>query len=91
MFVTDRSHLDALNHQQESTAALINQRRAEFAARFGEPMSDEHVWLEPRLREARALDGLLSALTDAETVRGAGVPGRSDGASTLISIARKPT
>lgn len=91
MFVTDRSHLDALSRQRDATAALIDQRRAEFAAKFGEPMSDEHVWLEPRLREARALKGLLSALTDAETVRGGGVPGRSDGTSTLISITRKPT
>ena len=91
LFVTDRSHLDALTRQQNATAALIDQRRAEFVARFGEPMSDDHVWLEPRLREARALESLLAALIHAETVRGGGVPGRSDGTSTLISITRKPT
>jgi hypothetical protein len=91
LFVTDRSHLDALSRQQEATSALIDQRRAEFAARVGEPMSDGHVWLEPRLREARALESLLAALIRAETVRGGGVPGRSDGTSSLIRITKKPT
>lgn len=91
LFVTDRSHLDALSRQQDATSALIDQRRAEFAARVGEPMSDGHVWLEPRLREARALESLLAALIRAETVRGGGVPGRSDGTSSLIRITKKPT
>lgn len=91
LFVTDRSHLDALSRQQETTGALIDERRAEFETRFGQPMGDDHVWLEPRLREARALEGLLAALAEAQTVRGAGVPGRSDGTSTLINITPKPT
>lgn len=91
LFVTDRSHLESLQRQQEATAALIDQRQQEFAARFGEPMGDGHVWLEPRLREARALDALLTALCQSDTVRGAGVTGRSDGTSTLINISRKPT
>jgi hypothetical protein len=59
LFVTDRSHLDALRRQQDATASLIDQRRAEFASRFGEPMGDDHVWLEPRLREARAFLGFM--------------------------------
>lgn len=54
-------------------------------------MSDGHVWLEPRLREARALDALLAALGRSDMVRGAGVTGRSDGTSPLINIGRKPT
>ncbi len=90
LFVTDRSHLEGLQRQQEATAALIDQRRQDFVARFGEPMSDGHVWLEPRLREARALDALLAALDQSDTIRGAGVTGRSDGTSTLINIIPKP-
>jgi hypothetical protein len=44
------------------------------------------VWLEPRLREARALDLLIAALgaDQAHVVRGAGVPARLTTDSPLV-------
>jgi integrase len=86
MFVTDRSHLAVIERQRGATHELIEQRRADFLARHGETMSDTHVWLEPRLREARALDLLITALrTDhAHAVRGAGVPARLATDSPLV-------
>ncbi len=62
-FVTDRSHLEGLQRQQEATTALIDQRRQEFAARLGEPMSDGHVWLEPRASGRHVPLTLLSPLS----------------------------
>ena len=87
MFVTDRSHLPVIERQRDATLKLIEQRRANFLARHGEPMSDAHVWLEPRLREARALDLLITALRadHARAVRGAGVPARLVTESPLVT------
>jgi integrase len=86
MFVTDGSHLDVIERQRAANQQLIEQRRADFLARHGEPMSDTHVWLEPRLREARALDLLITALQadHGQAVRGAGVPARLAGDSPVI-------
>jgi hypothetical protein len=86
MFVTDRSHLPVIERQRAATGQLIEQRRRDFEARHGEPMSDNHVWLEPRLREARALDRLLAALQDdhGQAIRGAGVAARLGDESPVV-------
>jgi integrase len=86
MFVTDRSHLPVIERQRAATGQLIEQRRHDFETRHGEPMSDAHVWLEPRLREARALDRLLAALHDdhGQAIRGAGVAARLGDESPVV-------
>ena len=80
-FATDRSFLPELRRQLTATEQLIERRKAQHLARYGEPMSDRNVWLEQRLTEVRSMRLEIAALEaqpvgDAGPVRGAGVCGR---------------
>jgi integrase len=82
-FVTDDTFTDVLQQQREETAKLIDRRQHAHAQRFGQPMTDDNVWLRGRTEEVAALDGVLLAIDrvryrDGTTtaVRGAGAPQR---------------
>ena len=80
-FATDRSYLPEIRRQLAATEQLIEQRKAQHLARYGEPMSERNVWLEQRLAEVRSMRleiAALQAQPDGGTsaVRGAGVCGR---------------
>ncbi|WP_433237535.1 hypothetical protein ACQPYK_29100 [Streptosporangium sp. CA-135522] len=70
-FVTDATHCEELERQLEQSEELIVKRQAQFAARHGEPMREDNVWLAGRLAETGALRKVLLAL-DQVTVRGGG-------------------
>jgi integrase len=80
-FATDRSHLPEIRRQLAATGQLIEQRKAQHLARYGEPMSDTNIWLEQRLAEVRSMQLEISALEalddDTAVVRGPGVCGRA--------------
>ena len=90
-FATDATFLPELRAQKDRTLVLIDARQDAFTARTGAPMTPGNVWLEGRQREAAALDAIITTL-DARpetaahgqpgTVRGAGVPARTDAAIT---------
>ncbi len=79
-FATDRTHLPEIRRQLTGTEQLIEQRKAQHLARYGEPMSDTNIWLEQRLAEVRSMRLEIAALKaqpdDTGVVRGAGVCGR---------------
>nr|WP_042185172.1 tyrosine-type recombinase/integrase [Kibdelosporangium sp. MJ126-NF4]CEL16584.1 Mobile element protein [Kibdelosporangium sp. MJ126-NF4]CTQ89065.1 Mobile element protein [Kibdelosporangium sp. MJ126-NF4] len=85
-WVTDQSHRDELVRQLDQTEALVDQRQTQFAARYGEPMGEDNVWLAGRLAETTALRKVLVALDQVavldgdqmRAVRGAGVPDRPE-------------
>ncbi|MEG3626483.1 tyrosine-type recombinase/integrase [Streptomyces poriticola] len=89
-FVTDASHRDELQHQLAQTEALITRRQAQFAARHGEPMGEDNIWLVGRLTETRALAKVLVALDQVSVhedgqlraVRGAGAADRPEPLTT---------
>ncbi|WP_231158519.1 tyrosine-type recombinase/integrase [Streptomyces sp. CNZ748] len=89
-FVTDASHRDELQHQLGQTEVLIARRQTQFAARHGEPMGEDNVWLAGRLAETRALNKVLVALDQVSVredgqlraVRGAGAADRPESRST---------
>ncbi|MGW1982102.1 tyrosine-type recombinase/integrase [Streptomyces collinus] len=90
-FVTDAGHRDELQHQLAQTEALIARRQTQFAARHGEPMGEDNIWLAGRLAETRALTKVLVALDQVSVhedghfraVRGAGAADRPDPATAL--------
>ena len=80
-FVTDATFADVLQQQREQTAELIDRRQQAHTQRFGQPMTDDNIWLRGRGEEIAALDGVLLAIelirhSDGTTtaVRGAGAP-----------------
>src|SRR5260370_1159984 len=79
-FATDRSHLPEIRRQLTATGQLIEQRKAQHQARYGEPMSERNIWLEQRLAEIRSMRLEIEALQaqpdGTSAVRGAGVCGR---------------
>ena len=79
-FATDRSHLPEIRRQLAETEQLIEHRRAQHRARYGEPITETNVWLEQRLAEVRSMRLQIAALEaqpdDTSAVRGAGVCGR---------------
>jgi integrase len=80
-FATDKTHLPEIRRQLAATEQLIGQRKAQHLARYGEPMSENNVWLEQRLAEVRSMRLEIAALDaqpdgDTSAVRGAGVCGR---------------
>ena len=85
-FVTDASHRDELQHQLQQSEALIARRQTQFAARHGEPMGEDNIWLAGRLSETRALTQVLVALDQIgvhddgqlRAVRGAGAADRPE-------------
>jgi integrase len=95
-FATDRSHLSEIRRQLAQTNKLIEDRKAQHLARYGEPMSDTNIWLEQRLAECRSMDLEIAALetqpANTSVVRGAGVCGRSgyQTGPTPVTITAKP-
>ncbi|SHT51745.1 Putative transposase/integrase [Mycobacteroides abscessus subsp. abscessus] len=63
-FATDRTHLDDLRQQRTDTAALLQARRTQVAARTGRELADTNVWVAERLREIASLDAIIARLTD---------------------------
>jgi integrase len=80
-FVTDASFTESLAKQREDTLRLFEQRQVAHIQRYGEPMTNDNIWLRSRQEELAALDGILFAIQgvrreDGEIVplRGAGAP-----------------
>jgi hypothetical protein len=84
-FVTDESFEPVLIQQRNETEALIARYQQAYLDRFGEPMSDENVWLRGRHEETAALDSILLAIDRVRQhdgsftpIRGAGAPQRRE-------------
>jgi integrase len=95
-FATDRTHLPEIRRQLTATEQLIEHRKAQHLARYGEPMSERNVWLEQRLAEVRSMRLEIAALEakpdETSAVRGAGVCGRPgyQAGPAPVTITRKP-
>lgn len=83
-FATDSTFLPELQSQKDRTETLIEQRRAAFLARTGQPMDEDNIWLTGRRQEHDALGRVIIALGQTrladgttQAVRGAGVPART--------------
>jgi integrase len=83
-FTTDASYLPEHEAQLHKLDDLITQRQAAFRARTGEDMSPSNVWLEQRLTEQRALQKIITVLSEPalshdpdQAVRGAGTTARA--------------
>jgi hypothetical protein len=76
--------------QLAETEQLIEHRKDQHLARYGEPMSESNIWLEQRLTEVRSMRLEIAALEtqpdDTGVVRGAGVCGRPGYQNTPVSI-----
>lgn len=85
-FVTDESHRGELERQLTQTEALIGTRQTQFTARYGEPMSEDNVWLAGRKAETTAITKVLVSLSQVairdgdrmRAVRGAGATDRPE-------------
>ena len=81
-FATDASFLDEHEEQLGRLVDLIDHRQQAFIERTGQPMSNEHVWLEQRTREQQALHAIVDRLKSPElsghAVRGAGTCARTN-------------
>ena len=80
-FATDRSHLADHRQQLAASRVLIEQRKAQYLQRTGQPMADDNVWLQARLAENRSLELIIAALendttAEGDSVRGAGTAAR---------------
>jgi hypothetical protein len=96
-FATDRSHLGEIRRQLAGTGQLIEHRKAQHQARYGEPMSQGNIWLEQRLAGTASMRLEIAALEaqpdGASVVRGAGVrgrPGYQDG-PVPVTITTRPS
>jgi len=95
-FATDRSHLPEIRRQLAETEQLIEHRKAQHLARYGEPMSESNIWLEQRLAEIRSMRLEITALEtladDTAVIRGPGVCGRPgyQARPVSVSLTRKP-
>ena len=80
-FATDKSYLPEIRRQLAATGQLIDDRKAQHLARYGEPMSDTNIWLEQRIAELRSMRLEITALEaladDSAIIRGPGVCGRA--------------
>jgi hypothetical protein len=92
VFVTDGSHLAALQRQLEQTTALIKRTTAQFLDRHGHPLPDGNVWLAQREAERDALTRLLAAMraSPGRAVQGAGSPSSPVPVSIDLDRHRKP-
>lgn len=97
-FATDRTHLPEIRRQLAETERLVEHRQAQHAVRYGEPMSENNVWLEQRQAEIRSMRLEIAALEaqpdhDTSAVRGAGVLGRGgyQPGPVPITLTTKPT
>jgi integrase len=84
-FATDATFLPELRTQQAHTRQLIDERRTAFAARTGQQMSEDNIWLAGRRQEHDALGRIILTLEHTRpahgtgsAVRGAGVDARID-------------
>jgi hypothetical protein len=85
-FATDATFLPELKTQQARTQALIDERRQAFAARTGQQLGEDNVWLSGRRQEQDALGRVIATLETVapaegggtRAVRGAGVSARTD-------------
>ncbi len=96
-FATDKTYLPEIRRQLAETERLIERRKAQHLARYGEPMSGNNVWLEQRLAELRSMRLEIAALEaqpgDTGAVRGAGVCGRPgyQPGPVPVTLTRKPS
>ena len=84
-FATDATFLPELQNQMIRTEQLIDARREAFKTRTGQEIGDDNVWLAGRRQEHDALGRIIvklehTRLADGtvQTIRGAGVPARTD-------------
>jgi len=81
-FATDRSYLPEIRRQLKEAEALVAARQQQYLERYGQPMSDNNVWLSQRLVEIQAMRREIKALeaqpddVTGRAVRGAGVLAR---------------
>src|SRR5260370_7190553 len=54
-FATDRSHLPEIRRQLAATEQLIEHRKEQHLARYGEPMTETNIWLEQRITKVRTI------------------------------------
>jgi len=80
-FVTDQSFEPVLRQQRAETQRLIDERQQAHVTRYGEPISQDNIWLQGRHAETTALDRVLLAI---DTVR------RADGTTTPLRGAGAP-
>ena len=96
-FATDKTYLPEIRRQLTETEQLIERRKAQHLARYGEPMGERNVWLEQRLAELRSMRLEIAALEaepgDTGAVRGAGVCGRPgyQPGPVPVTLTRKPS
>jgi hypothetical protein len=92
VFVTDDTHLAALQRQLAQTTALIERTTTQFRDRHGHPMPDGNVWLVQREAERDALVKLLAAMqaSPGRAVQGAGSPSSPVPVSIDLDRHRKP-
>ena len=96
-FATDKTYLPEIRRQLTQTEQLIERRKAQHLARYGEPMGERNVWLEQRLAEVRSMRLEIAALEaepgDTGAVRGAGVCGRPgyQPGPVPVTLTRKPS
>lgn len=79
-FVTDETFEPALRQQLNATEQLISDRQQSHQTRFGEPMSEENIWLKGRTSEVTALNRILHSIDTVRTADGTFVPLRGAGA-----------
>lgn len=83
-FATDATYLLELTSQRNRTDQLVEDRQLAFAARTGQPMGEDNIWLTGRRQEQDALGRIILKLEatrladEPQAVRGAGVGARTD-------------
>ena len=88
VFVTDRTHQQALERQLADTKALIDRACDDFEQRNGRPMPADNVWLAQRQAEHDALARVLAAMNSApdRAVQGAGCPSAPPAGPVPVTI-----
>ncbi len=88
VFVTDRTHQQALERQLTDTAALIERACADFQLRHGRPMPAGNVWLAQRQAEHDALARVIAAMQAApgRAVQGTGCPSTAPAGPVPVTI-----
>jgi hypothetical protein len=79
-FVTDATFTEALQRQRAETEGLVQRRQGAHTARFGEPMTEDNIWLRGRTEELAALDAILVSIAGVRNADGDIVPLRGAGA-----------
>src|SRR5450756_247011 len=68
----DPTFLPELKTQQARTQALIDERRQAFAARTGQQLGEDNVWLSGRRQEQDALGRVIATLETVAPAEGGG-------------------